>query len=151
MYGDLRMPDILLVEDDASLQRSMEAFFGDCGFSTAAATTLGQARKLVRSLQPRLCILDLNLPDGSGLDVLRMIVQQELAIRVIVLTALPVQHLRERYPGRTLVEWITKPTAPQTLLEAVRRCLEEGRRDAQQKSSPGSQANPVENGVLRVK
>ena len=117
------MPDILLVEDDISLQHSLLDFFDDCGFTTVAAPTRRQALRLMELLQIRLCVLDLNLPDGSGLDILQDIVDRNLPTRVIVLTAFGPPHLRARFSPDSLVDWLIKPVAPSRLLEAVRQGL----------------------------
>jgi len=115
--------DILLVEDDPSLCRTLRDFLHDCGFVTFTAGGIREAWEMVQSLKPRVCILDLNLPDGSGLDVLRNILTLELPVRVIVMTAFPLHHLRPRYSNHTLSAWLTKPVPPQQLLEAVREAM----------------------------
>jgi DNA-binding response OmpR family regulator len=117
------MPDILLIEDDLSLQQSLLNFFDECGFTTTAAGTRQQALQIMQLIQPRVCVLDLNLPDGSGLDILQDIVDRKLPTRVVVLTAFGPPHLRARFSPQTLVEWLTKPAAPEQLLDAVQQGL----------------------------
>ena len=114
-----KVSSILLVEDDASLRRSVGEFLKDSGYATYAAETMQEAWETIRAMEPAVCVLDLNLPDGSGLDLLRRIVQEQLPIRVIVMTAFPLRHLRPNYPEGTLVAWLTKPVAPMALLEAI--------------------------------
>ena len=114
---------ILLVEDDASLRRSLGEFLKDSGYTSYTAGTLREAWETIRAVSPVLCLLDVNLPDGSGLDLLRAIIQEGLATRVIVMTAFPLQHLQPQYPAGTLVEWLTKPVAPAALLAAVEKAL----------------------------
>ena len=110
---------ILLVEDDASLRQSLGEFLKDCGYHPCAVGTMREAWETLRVLRPRVCLLDLNLPDGSGLDLLRRIATDKLDVRVIVMTAFPLQHLRPNYSESTLVAWLTKPIAPAALLKAV--------------------------------
>ena len=112
---------ILLVEDDASLRRSLRDFLKDHGYQPHTAGTMREAWETLRAIGPAVCLLDLNLPDGSGLDLLRRIVDEGLPVRVIVMTAFPLGHLQPRYPSETLVAWLTKPVAPMALLEAVER------------------------------
>jgi len=112
---------IVLVEDDASLQLSLKAFLADHGYQTSAAGTRAEGTELVRRLRPAVCILDMNLPDGSGADVLRIIMQENLGVRVIVMTAFPVEHLRSRYPASILRAVLVKPVSPEELLETVAR------------------------------
>jgi DNA-binding response OmpR family regulator len=115
--------NILLVEDDASLRRSLYEFLKESGHRPTAVGTMREASAALRAVKPTLCLLDLNLPDGSGLDLLREIVSAELPIRVIVMTAFPLQHLQPAYPSSTLAGWLTKPVPPGVLLEAVERAL----------------------------
>lgn len=116
---------ILLVEDDPSLRDSLRDFLADQGFTVHTADCRARGWEMIVALRPALCVLDLNLPDGCGLDLLRNIVDEGLDVRVIVLTALPLQHLRPQYPPRTLAAWLNKPLAPEQLLEAVRSAMEE--------------------------
>ncbi len=92
----------------------------DCGYTTLAAGTAREAWETLRAVRPGVCLMDLNLPDGSGLDLMRQIAREGLPTRVIVMTAFPLQHLRPNYPEGTLVAWLTKPVAPGALLEALR-------------------------------
>ena len=112
---------ILLVEDDASLQASLREFLDDHGYQTFAAGSRVEGTELVRRLRPAVCILDMNLPDGSGAEVLRVIAQENLGVRVIVMTAFPVEHLRGRYAESVLRAVLVKPVSPEALLETVAR------------------------------
>jgi two-component system OmpR family response regulator len=114
---------ILLIEDDLSLRGSLCQFLEDQGYRTMTAGTVRHGWDLIRSKRPMLCLLDLNLPDGSGLDVLKRIVQHRLEIRVVVMTAFDLQHLRPADAGEMLVGWLTKPVNPQELLGLVEKVM----------------------------
>lgn len=123
---DVRGPataSLLLVEDDDSLRRSLCEFLKDNGYATYAVGTMNEAWEAVRAIRPTVCLLDLNLPDGSGLDLLRRIVADRLPTRVIVMTAFPLQHLQPSYPSSTLAGWLTKPVPPAALLETVEQAF----------------------------
>lgn len=117
-------PPILLVEDDASLRRVLGDFLKDAGYQPYAVGTMREAWETIRAVRPGVCLLDLNLPDGSGLDLLRRVVRERLDLRVIVMTAFPLVHLKPDYPESTLVAWLTKPVAPAALLDAVARAYD---------------------------
>jgi len=114
---------ILLVEDDPSVRRSLVAFLEDHGYQTRSAATLRDARLALRDGYPRLCLLDLNLPDGNGLDLLRDLIRLRAPSRVAVMTAFPLHHLLPPDARPTLVGWMTKPVAPGQLLELVESSL----------------------------
>ena len=116
-----KLNSILLVEDDVSLRRSVGEFLKDNGYSLYTAGTMLEAWETIRAVRPGVCLLDLNLPDGSGLDLLRHIVREQASVRVIVMTAFPLQHLQPQYPPGPLVAWLTKPVSPAALLEAIEK------------------------------
>jgi DNA-binding NtrC family response regulator len=64
------MPHALIVEDDTDSARMMAALVTNEGFSVATAPTLGEARQQLALRSPDLLLLDLQLPDGSGMTLL---------------------------------------------------------------------------------
>lgn len=114
---------ILLVEDDRSLRASLREFLEEHGFETHAAASRAEGEERLRALRPAVCLLDLNLPDGSGVDLLHLIVRERMAVRVIVISAIPVGRLEEQFPAGVLAGTLTKPVSPQQLLEAVTRIV----------------------------
>ena len=62
---------VLVVEDQASYQDALNVGLSVEGFVVVAAGTITEARALVRSAQPDLVLLDVILPDGSGIDFCR--------------------------------------------------------------------------------
>jgi DNA-binding response OmpR family regulator len=121
---------ILLVEDDPSLQESLRDFLVEHGFATHAASSRQEGEDLLRTLRPAVCLLDLNLPDGSGLDLLRLIVRESLPVRAIVMSAFPVDRLSRQFPRSVLAAMMTKPVSPQHLLEIVDKITRNGHREA---------------------
>jgi two-component system, NtrC family, response regulator AtoC len=64
------MGHALIVEDDADSARMMAALVASEGFTAATARTLQDARRQLALQQPDLVLLDLRLPDGSGMSLL---------------------------------------------------------------------------------
>jgi DNA-binding NtrC family response regulator len=64
------MAHALIVEDDIDSARMMAALVANEGFSTATAPTLQEARQQLANRSPDLILLDLQLPDGSGMTLL---------------------------------------------------------------------------------
>jgi DNA-binding NtrC family response regulator len=82
------MPDrLLLVEDTSSLSMVYRAVLTRAGHSVVCAYTLAEARAHCEQLRPRLVLLDLQLPDGDGLDLLATLRRDSPDSRVIVITA----------------------------------------------------------------
>jgi two-component system, NtrC family, response regulator AtoC len=64
------MGHALIVEDDADAAQMMAALVATEGFSAATARSLHDARRQMALQQPDLLLLDLRLPDGSGMSLL---------------------------------------------------------------------------------
>ena len=67
------MTDILLVEDEESVNRGIEFTLTKEGYQVETAGTIREAEIVLEEDHPRMVICDLNLPDGSGLDLIRRI------------------------------------------------------------------------------
>lgn len=121
----MRIMSILLVEDDPSLRTSLKGFLEDHGFETHAAQTRAEAAEMIRRIRPAVCLLDMNLPDGSGADILRLIVGERLPVKVIVMTAYGGEVLLGRFPESVLVDVMVKPVSPDQLLDRVNQITAE--------------------------
>ena len=85
--GGLSLPNILLVEDDAILAQAYLEFLRDEPCVTSHRMTVASAIDAIGTEQPEVVLLDLLLPDSTGLDVLDYIKRNELPISVIVMTS----------------------------------------------------------------
>ena len=80
------MQKILLMEDDAALGQGICLALKDSSVQIRLCQTLAQGRRALENGSFALLILDVNLPDGSGLDLLRE-VRRTSAVPIILLTA----------------------------------------------------------------
>jgi two-component system nitrate/nitrite response regulator NarL len=79
---------VLLVDDHPMISTALEALLRNTPFEiVGVAASGGQATAEIERLEPEIVLLDLQLPDGSGMDVLRALRRDERRIRVILLTA----------------------------------------------------------------
>jgi two-component system response regulator AtoC len=65
------MPHALVLEDDPNFQSALAELVEREGFSTSVASTLEEARALVIKRPPDVALVDLQLPDGNGMDLFR--------------------------------------------------------------------------------
>lgn len=129
----------LIVDDDfmsASIHRSYVERVG--GFTVVGEAHLGKdALRLVAQLQPDLVLLDIYLPDISGIDVIRRLRQDAEPVDVIAVTAAKdVRTLRSAMQGG-VVHYIVKPFVYETFRERLERYAAlklrlEGMREANQ-------------------
>lgn len=78
---------LLLVEDDQLLAEGLSRQLEKSGFSVDTTSSAKEAVILGQQEDYKACVLDLGLPDGNGLDVLRTWRSQHNALPVLILTA----------------------------------------------------------------
>ena len=81
------MPTLLVIDDEASVCYSFRRVFGGEGVTVLTAATGAAGREMVRRHRPDVVVLDLQLPDASGLDVFRDIQALDPRRPVIFVTA----------------------------------------------------------------
>jgi two-component system response regulator AtoC len=62
---------VLIVEDDLATRKGLEESIRDLGGETRSVGTVKEAAKAVEDFDPRLLVVDIHLPDGDGIDILR--------------------------------------------------------------------------------
>lgn len=81
------MAAILLLEDEESVNRGIEFTLSKEGYEVYSAETIRGAARILEDQPIDLCICDINLPDGNGLDFIRGI-RKKSDMHIICLTAL---------------------------------------------------------------
>jgi DNA-binding response OmpR family regulator len=115
---------LLVVEDNEELARLVGHGLESAGFSADVAGTAAEARMVLASIRYSALVLDLGLPDGDGLAILREIRQRKDPIPVLVLTARAGVHDRVTGLRSGADDYLVKPFALEELvarLEAVLR------------------------------
>jgi two-component system response regulator AtoC len=77
---------ILIVEDDAATRRGLEQLLVEAHPETRSVGSLEKARAALEEFSPNLCIVDLMLPDGDGLELIREVRGQDPTREFVVLT-----------------------------------------------------------------
>ena len=111
---------LLVVDDEPHIGLVLRPYLEQLGYRVSFARSLAEARAAVKAGAPDGMLLDLHLPDGSGLDFLRDLRATDVTARlpVLVLTAEGEERvLREaRRLGAALV---TKPFSPTKLSQRI--------------------------------
>ncbi len=78
---------VVIIDDEPQVRRSLYRVLSDEGYRVDTADSARAGMELVERVRPGVVILDLKLPDGSGLEVLRRISELDESIQTIVITA----------------------------------------------------------------
>ena len=115
-------PRVLLIEDTMSLARLYEQYLAD---SNVEVITVGTGQDGLDELDkqvPAVILLDLELPDMNGLDILKHVHEQEIPTSVVVITAHGSINVAVEAMRTGAYDFIVKPFNAQTLkgkIEAV--------------------------------
>jgi two-component system response regulator AtoC len=82
---DLFMPHVLIVDDDINTRDALAEVVSAEGFSSAIAGTLQEAKEHISHKRPDVILVDLNLPDGSGIDLCHVL-EPRAATQVVLIT-----------------------------------------------------------------
>lgn len=121
-----RPPRVLVVEDDEALAMLIHTLLTGGGYGAEVASTGQAALSRLQSDDVDLVLLDLLLPDVSGLDVCRQVRAEvrEVYLPILMLTALAGDAQRIEGFEAGADDYITKPFNPQELLSRVRVWLQ---------------------------
>ena len=127
------MKQILLLEDDTALGRGIQLALQGQEAQVTLMNTLAQAREALGKGRFDLLLLDVNLPDGSGLELLKKVRGQ---VPVILLTANDLETDIVTGLESGAEDYITKPFSLAVLRARVNAQLRRGKRDARVEVGP---------------
>lgn len=116
---------VVIVDDSVEIQERLLTMLREIpGIEIAGqATTVAQAISTVQVLKPDVMILDLRLPDGSGLDVLRLTQREQIQTRVIVLTNFPYPQYEQRARAAGAYAFLNKAKEFDRVADLVRSLI----------------------------
>lgn len=118
-----RDPHILVVDDDVEIRNLLGKYLASQDFRVSLAADLKSFRKTIASNTINLAVVDVMLPDGSGLDMCRDLRSQKLTLPIILLTA------RKEDVDRIIGlefgadDYLGKPFNPRELVARIRAVL----------------------------
>lgn len=124
--GEFTMERILVVEDDLALSTGLCFELDAAGYATQAAYNCRKAEYLVEQEKFALVILDVNLPDGSGFELCRIIKNCYPELPVIFLTANDLEDDMLNGYNLGAEDYVTKPFRMPILLKKVEVALRRG-------------------------
>src|SRR5215475_3267944 len=115
---------VLIIDDERPVLMTLQALLKRHGYHVDTAGTASQGVKLLKSNSPSLVLLDLQLPDVHGLEMLDRIKTELPDVQVIILTAHDSLNNAIESIKRGAFHFISKPYAPEELLSLVANALE---------------------------
>ncbi len=103
------MKKLLIIDDEPGIVEEIKSFFEEEGYEVHTADTAKMGIELIEKLKPALVLLDMKLPDMSGLAVLKMCKASYPWIKVIVNTGYVDQHLIDEAERLGRDAFLTKP------------------------------------------
>jgi len=135
------LPRILIIDDDDGVNRVLSGILSD-EFSVSATTSVKSGLEIARQTSPFLAMIDLRMPEASGIEVLKKVKKINPDIKVMIMSAYgEVSSVVEIFKEGA-IDFVAKPFNFKGLLENVRRLarattLDQQSREAQAKEIVG--------------
>jgi two-component system KDP operon response regulator KdpE len=113
---------VLVVDDELQILRGLKVILRQAGYEVAVAATKAEAIDAAAARPPDAMVLDLVLPDGSGVDVCRE-VRGWSRLPIIVLSAVGDEREKVRALDAGADDYVTKPFSPEELTARLRAVL----------------------------
>jgi RNA polymerase sigma factor (sigma-70 family) len=118
------MPIVFVVDDDISVRESLEALIRCEGWQAETFATAQEFLARPRTVAPSCLILDVALPDLSGLDLQKSIAGERKDMPIIFITGHGDVPMTVKAMKAGAVEFLTKPFGNEALLSAIRQSIE---------------------------
>lgn len=131
---------VYLLEDDPDISRLIVRTLSQQGIDVVSFRRLSEFEREVRRMLPDLCLIDLSLPDGDGLSVVRDKILPDTVPRVIVTGR---GNITDRVVGLEVGadDYIVKPFEPRELVARIRAVLRRSRMNPTESTT--SEASPL--------
>lgn len=116
---------LVYVEDDLQIAKNFCIFFEKFFEKVVLATSVQEGYEAYISHQPQIMVVDITLPDGSGLSLIEKIRQDDMMTKIIVLTAHSDVEKLLHATTLHLSKYIVKPVTRKDIKEALMLAIEE--------------------------
>jgi two-component system response regulator AtoC len=115
---------VLVVDDEATARSFVSAALGDAGYEAAQAGSLAEANQVIDTGGADIILLDVVLPDGSGLSLLDRLSRERPSPPVIMITAFGEVDMAVEAMKKGAQDFLQKPLDLDRLVQAVERARE---------------------------
>jgi FixJ family two-component response regulator len=121
------VPTVFIIDDDRGMRQSIQDLVESVGLHAESFATGGEFLNRKRTNDPSCLVLDVRLPQMSGLDFQRQLAEAGMQIPIIFVTAHGDVPMSVRALKSGAVEFLTKPFRDQDLLDAIQQALQRDR------------------------
>ena len=121
------VPTVFVIDDDRGMRRAVQDLVESVGLHAESFATAQEFLIKKRTSDPSCLVLDVRLPQMSGLDFQRRLTEIDVRIPIIFITAHGDIPMSVRALKSGAVEFLTKPFRDQDLLDAIQQALQHDR------------------------
>ena len=114
------LPKVLVVEDEYAIQETLKTYL-ETKYSVIVASTAKEAVKHIREVTFKVMIVDLGLPDGSGVDVIKNAAKNQKKSVVLALTGDKSTESVKLSIQAGVDDYLVKPVGPMELHDRIDR------------------------------
>jgi two-component system nitrogen regulation response regulator GlnG len=118
------MPRILVIDDDRSVRHLISKAFDDTDVEVSPAASADEGLQLLNDVQPDVVLLDILLPESSGLDLFEQIRDADRKLPVIFITSLSSSETAIKAMTLGAFDYLVKPLDVSRIRDLVRQALE---------------------------
>ena len=128
------IPTVFIIDDDLSMRRAVQDLVESVGLLAESFATGGEFLRRGRTTSPSCLVLDVRLPQMSGLDFQNRLAETGMQIPIIFITAHGDVPMSVKALKAGAVEFLTKPFRDQDLLDAIQQALQRDRAAREQQA-----------------
>jgi DNA-binding NtrC family response regulator len=121
------MAKIIIIDDDESTRETLTTYLSELDFETYSADCGKKGIELVKKINPDLVISDVNMPDISGMEVLKQVKEFDDLIQVIIITAFDDMNTTIEAMQKGAYDYLEKPVDINRLKISINRSLDNRR------------------------
>jgi len=114
---------VLIVDDEQIVRESLRDWMSSHGYTVATADDGEQALKMIKDRDFDVAVVDLRLPDKSGIDILKQAQKVRPSLKGVIITAYPSVTSSSEAIRSGAVDYLVKPFAPEKLEQLVQKLL----------------------------
>ena len=114
-----RQPLVAIIDDDLGIRKSLEALLNACGYRVVLYESAEHLLSAKRDETPACLIVDIDLPDISGIELVRQLLAGGLKLPAIFISGSTEPSWRRQAMELGCVACLEKPFSPRVLIEAL--------------------------------